>query len=403
MIVASPAWANEKQSLRETYDISVKLIEQTVMQVALPRKKAKTKKIPKSYLGRPVSNFTKTAYLNIINKAKNYIKSGDIFQVVPSQRWKMKYFLPGFSLYRSLRRTNPSPYMFYFDFYDFSIIGSSPEILVKVENDEDVTIRPMHRTRPRGLKKANKALEKELLNDEKLAEHLMLLDLGRNDIGRVSEVGSVKITESFVIERYSHVMHIVSNVKGKLFKGINNVTALLSGLRWNSFGSSKIRAMEIIDELESEKRGIFGGGVGYFGTSGNMDFCIAIRTAMLKDQNLYLQAGGGVVFDSDAETEFQETVNKSKALLKAAQDSIHFLEIRMLLIIDNYDSFTYNLYHYFGELGYEANIYRNDEITVDRIIELKPKGIVISRTLWSDKAGISIELVKAVAIRKYHF
>ena len=327
LIVASPAWANEKQPLRETYDISVKLIEQTVMQVALPRKKAKTKKIPKPYLGRPVSNFTKTAYLNIINKAKNYIKSGDIFQVVPSQRWKMKYLLPGFSLYRSLRRTNPSPYMFYFDFNDFSIIGSSPEILVKVENDEDVTIRPIAGTRPRGLsERQDKALEKELLNDEKeLAEHLMLLDLGRNDIGRVSEVGSVKITESFVIERYSHVMHIVSNVKGKLSKGINNVTALLSGLPAGTVsGAPKIRAMEIIDELESEKRGIFGGGVGYFGTSGHMDFCIAIRTAILKDQNLYLQAGGGVVFDSDAETEFQETVNKSKALLKAAQDSIHF-------------------------------------------------------------------------------
>ena len=327
LIVASPAWANDKQSLRETYDISIKLIEQTVMRVALPRKKGTTKKKPKSYLGRPVSNFTKTAYLNIINKAKNYIKSGDIFQVVPSQRWKMKYLLPGFSLYRSLRRTNPSPYMFYFDFNDFSIIGSSPEILVKIENDEDVTIRPIAGTRPRGLNESqDKALEKELLNDEKeLAEHLMLLDLGRNDIGRVSEVGSVKITESFVIERYSHVMHIVSNVKGKLSKGINNVTALLSGLPAGTVsGAPKIRAMEIIDELESEKRGIFGGGVGYFGTSGHMDFCIAIRTAILKEQNLYLQAGGGVVFDSDAETEFQETVNKSKALLKAAQDSIYF-------------------------------------------------------------------------------
>ena len=179
------------------------------MQVALPRKKQRQRKYL-SLIWRPVSNFTKTAYLNIINKAKNYIKSGDIFQVVPSQRWKMKYLLPGFSLYRSLRRTNPSPYMFYFDFNDFSIIGSSPEILVKVENDEDVTIRPIAGTRPRGLNEnQDKALEKELLNDQKeLAEHLMLLDLGRNDIGRVSEVGSVKITESFVIERYSHVMHM---------------------------------------------------------------------------------------------------------------------------------------------------------------------------------------------------
>ncbi len=327
LIVASPAWANEKRSLQKTYKNSVRLIEETVMQVALPRKKTKAKKKPKNYLGEPVSNFTKTAYLKIVNRAKEYIKSGDIFQVVPSQRWKMKYLLPGFSLYRSLRRTNPSPYMFYFNFNDFSIIGSSPEILVKVENDDDVTIRPIAGTRPRGLNQSeDKALENDLLNDKKeLAEHLMLLDLGRNDIGRVSKIGSVKITESFVIERYSHVMHIVSNVKGKLSKNVNNIRALLSGLPAGTVsGAPKIRAMEIIDELENEKRSIFGGGVGYFGASGQMDFCIAIRTAILKNQDLYLQAGGGVVFDSDAENEFQETVNKSKALIKAAEDSIHF-------------------------------------------------------------------------------
>ena len=327
LIVASPAWANDKQSLKNTYDNSVKIIEKAVSQVAQPRKKAKRKEIPYSYIGKPVSNFTKKAYLNIVNRAKEYIKSGDIFQVVPSQRWKMKYLLPGFSLYRSLRRTNPSPYMFYFDFGDFSIIGSSPEILVKVENGDEVTIRPIAGTRPRGLnEREDKLLENELLNDKKeLAEHLMLLDLGRNDIGRVSKIGSVKITESFVIERYSHVMHIVSNVNGKLSEDVNNVSALLSGLPAGTVsGAPKIRAMEIIDELENEKRSIFGGGVGYFGASGQMDFCIAIRTAILKNQRLYLQAGGGVVFDSDAETEFQETVNKSKALIKAAKDSIHF-------------------------------------------------------------------------------
>ena len=327
LIVASPAWANDKQSLKNTYDSSVKMIEKTVLQVAQPRKKAKRKEIPYSYIGKPVSNFTKKAYLNIVNRAKKYIKSGDIFQVVPSQRWKMRYLLPGFSLYRSLRRTNPSPYMFYFDFGDFSIIGSSPEILVKVENGDEVTIRPIAGTRPRGLnEREDKLLENELLNDKKeLAEHLMLLDLGRNDIGRVSKIGSVKITESFVIERYSHVMHIVSNVNGKLSEDVNNVRALLSGLPAGTVsGAPKIRAMEIIDELENEKRSIFGGGVGYFGASGQMDFCIAIRTAILKNQKLYLQAGGGIVFDSDAETEFQETVNKSKALIKAAKESIHF-------------------------------------------------------------------------------
>ncbi len=327
LIVASPAWANHKLSLQKTYNNSVKLIDEIVMQVALPRKKSRAKKKPKNYLGKPMSNFTKKAYLNIVDKAKEYIKSGDVFQVVPSQRWKMKYLLPGFSLYRSLRRTNPSPYMFYFDFIDFSIIGSSPEILVKVENEDEVTIRPIAGTRPRGLNESeDKALEKELLSDKKeIAEHLMLLDLGRNDIGRVSEIGSVKVTESFVIERYSHVMHIVSNVKGKLFKNVNNIRALLSGLPAGTVsGAPKIRAMEIIDELEKEKRSIFGGGVGYFGASGQMDFCIAIRTAILKNKNLYLQAGGGVVFDSDAEKEFQETVNKSKALIKAAEDSINF-------------------------------------------------------------------------------
>ncbi len=327
LIVASPAWATNKQSLKKTYSNAVKIIEQTVLQVALPRKKSKINKIPKSYLGKPVSNFTKAAYLDVVNRAKNYIKNGDIFQVVPSQRWKMKYLLPGIALYRSLRRTNPSPYMFYFNFIDFCIIGSSPEILVKVENNDEVTIRPIAGTRPRGNNEGeDKILENDLLNDKKeLAEHLMLLDLGRNDIGKVSKIGSVKITESFIIEKYSHVMHIVSNVKGKLSKGISNVSALLSGLPAGTVsGAPKIRAMEIIDELENVKRSIFGGGVGYFGSSGHMDFCIAIRTAVLKEKNLYLQAGGGVVFDSDAEKEFQETVNKSKALIKAAEDSIHF-------------------------------------------------------------------------------
>ena len=327
IIVASPVWAQKHLNLKEIYKKSVSLINLTVSQVELPRNKIKTKKKISKFLGSPKSNFSKNAYLDVVNKAKNYIKNGDIFQVVPSQRWMMRYLLPGFSLYRSLRRTNPSPYMFYFNFGDFSIIGSSPEILVKVDNGNEVTIRPIAGTRPRGRdEKEDKFLEKELLNDEKeLSEHLMLLDLGRNDIGRVSEINSVSVTESFVIEKYSHVMHIVSNVTGKLSRNVNNIRALLSGLPAGTVsGAPKIRAMEIIDELENDKRGIFGGGVGYFGSSGNMDFCIAIRTAILKDECLYLQAGGGVVFDSVAETEYQETVNKSKALIKAAEDSIYF-------------------------------------------------------------------------------
>ena len=254
-----------------------------------------------------------------MSKPKNY-KKGDIFQVVQA-KMEMKYLLRFH--YTGLRRTTIT-YMFYFNFIDFSIIGSSPEILVKVDDQDEVTIRPIAGTRPRGQNEIeDKTLENDLLNDKKeLAEHLMLLDLGRNDIGKVSKIGSVKITESFVIERYSHVMHIVSNVKGELSK-ISNVVPL-SGLAGTVSGAPKIRAMEIIDELENEKRNIFGGGVGYFGASGQMDFCIAIRTAILKNQNLYLQAGGGIVFDSDAETEFEETVNKSKALIKAAKESIHF-------------------------------------------------------------------------------
>ena len=322
LIVASPAWANDKQSLQKTYDNSVRLIKETVMQVALPRKKTKAKKKPKNYLGEPVSNFTKTAYLKIVNRAKEYIKSGDIFQVVPSQRWKMKYLLPGFSLYRSLRRTNPSPYMFYFNFSDFSIIGSSPEILVKVENDDEVTIRPIAGTRPRGLnEKEDKLLEKELLNDKKeLAEHLMLLDLGRNDTGKVSKINSVKVTESFKIERYSHVMHIVSNVEGIFNKKFGKFDTLLAGFPAGTVsGAPKIRAMEIIDELETTRRKVYAGGIGYFSANGDFDTCIALRTAISKNKKFYVQSGAGIVADSKPINEFNETVNKAKALIKALE------------------------------------------------------------------------------------
>ena len=210
--------------------------------------------------------------------------------------------------------------MFYFDFGDFSIIGSSPEILVKVENGDEVTIRPIAGTRPRGLnEREDKLLENELLNDKKeLAEHLMLLDLGRNDIGRVSKIGSVKITESFVIERYSHVMHIVSNVNGKLSEDVNNVSALLSGLPAGTVsGAPKIRAMEIIDELETSKRKVYAGGIGYFAANGEFDTCIALRTAVAKNKKFYVQAGAGIVADSKPKNEYEETVNKAKALINA--------------------------------------------------------------------------------------
>jgi anthranilate synthase component 1 len=259
----------------------------------------------------------------MVGIAKDYIRAGDIFQVVPSQRWCQDFDLPPFSLYRALRRTNPSPYMFYFNFGGFQVVGASPEILVRVK-DRTVTIRPIAGTRPRGKTHAeDAALEAELLADPKeCAEHLMLLDLGRNDVGRVAKTGTVDPDEQFIIERYSHVMHIVSNVNGELAPEHDALSALLAGLPAGTVsGAPKVRAMQIIDELESEKRGVYGGGVGYFSAQGDMDICIALRTAVIKDEKLYVQAGGGVVFDSDPEAEFQETIAKSRALMQAARDA----------------------------------------------------------------------------------
>ena len=274
----------------------------------------------------PTSNFTKDEYKAAVIKAKNYINNGDIFQVVPSQRWTQNFSYSPFSLYRSLRRTNPSPFMFYFNFGEFQVIGASPEILVRVFGKE-VTVRPIAGTRPRGkTPEEDKQLEEDLLADKKeLAEHLMLLDLGRNDVGRVAKIGSVKPTEQFVIERYSHVMHIVSNVVGQLSDEHDAVSAFFAGMPAGTVsGAPKVRAMEIIDELEPEKRGVYGGGVGYFSSGGDMDMCIALRTAVLKGNKLHIQAGGGVVFDSDPEAEYMETVHKSNAIRRAAADAAMF-------------------------------------------------------------------------------
>ncbi|AWB48358.1 anthranilate synthase component I [Gemmobacter aquarius] len=274
-------------------------------------------------VGEAQSNFTHDGYKAAVEKAKDYIRAGDIFQVVPSQRWAQRFELPPFALYRSLRRTNPSPFMFFFNFGGFQVIGASPEILVRLR-DGEVTVRPIAGTRKRGATaEEDKALELDLLADQKeLAEHLMLLDLGRNDVGRVAKLGTVRPTEQFIIERYSHVMHIVSNVVGEIADGEDALSALLAGLPAGTVsGAPKVRAMEIIDELEPEKRGIYGGGLGYFAANGEMDFCIALRTAVLKDETLYIQAGGGVVYDSDPEAEYQETVNKSRALRRAAEDA----------------------------------------------------------------------------------
>ncbi len=269
----------------------------------------------------PVSNFTHAGYLQAVEKAKDYIRAGDIFQVVPSQRWTQDFTLPPFALYRSLRRANPSPFMFFFNFGGFQVVGASPEILVRVFGRE-VTIRPIAGTRPRGATpEEDAALEADLLADEKeCAEHLMLLDLGRNDVGRVAKIGSVRPTEEFVIERYSHVMHITSNVVGELSDDHDALSALLAGLPAGTLsGAPKVRAMEIIDELEPEKRGIYGGGLGYFSAAGDMDMCIALRTAIVKDGKLYTQAGGGVVYDSDPQAEFEETEHKARAIRIAAE------------------------------------------------------------------------------------
>jgi anthranilate synthase component 1 len=322
VILVAPAWHHDGSDAKKSYENASKLINSAIRK--LEKELAETRDLgsPKN-INPPVSNFSKADYLKAVAKAKEYISAGDIFQVVPSQRWSQDFNLPPFSLYRSLRRTNPSPFMFFFNFGDFQIIGASPEILVRVF-DNQITIRPIAGTRPRGKTvEQDKALEIELLNDKKeLAEHLMLLDLGRNDVGRVSKIGTVTPTEEFIIERYSHVMHIVSNVVGELAPEYDALSAFFAGMPAGTVsGAPKVRAMEIIDELEPEKRGVYGGGVGYFSAAGDMDMCIALRTAILKNQKLYIQAGGGVVYDSTPEDEYMETVHKSNAIRRAAADA----------------------------------------------------------------------------------
>ena len=265
------------------------------------------------------SNTTKNRFLSMVHKAKNYIKLGDIFQVVLSQRFEAKLTKKPIDIYKKLRVTNPSPFMFFFNFNDFQIIGASPEILVRLR-DNKVTVRPIAGTRPRGkTEKEDKLYEKDLLKDKKeLSEHLMLLDLGRNDAGKVSEINSVKVTESFIIERYSHVMHIVSNVVGKYNKKFSKFKSLLAGFPAGTVsGAPKIRAMEIIDELETTKRKVYAGGIGYFSANGEFDTCIALRTAVAKKGKFYVQAGAGIVADSKPLKEYEETVNKAKALINA--------------------------------------------------------------------------------------
>ena len=265
------------------------------------------------------SNTTKVKFKSLVKKAKSYIEKGDIFQVVLSQRFERKFNKKPIEIYNYLRKSNPSPFMFYFNYKDFNILGSSPEILVRLRKGE-VTIRPIAGTRPRGKNnKEDKKYELDLLKDKKeLAEHLMLLDLGRNDVGKVSKINSVKVTEKFKVERYSHVMHIVSNVIGKFNNKFSLFETLLSGFPAGTVsGAPKIRAMEIIDELEKNKRKLYAGGIGYFTPNGEFDTCIALRTALIKNNKFYVQAGAGIVADSKPEKEYAETINKAKALMRA--------------------------------------------------------------------------------------
>jgi anthranilate synthase component 1 len=277
-------------------------------------------------LVKPTSNTTPSEFKRMVARAKDYIAAGDIFQVVLSQRFDLPFALPPFAFYRALRRINPSPYLYFLNFGDFAVAGSSPEIMVKTASGV-VTIRPIAGTRRRGAtQREDTALEAELLADPKeRAEHLMLLDLGRNDVGRVAEIGSVKVTDQFFVERYSQVMHIVSNVEGRLRRDCGPLDALAAGFPAGTVsGAPKVRAMQIIDELEKEKRSLYAGCVGYFSAGEQMDTCIALRTALLKDGRMYVQAGAGIVADSEPEFEQQECINKAMALFRAADEAKRF-------------------------------------------------------------------------------
>ena len=277
------------------------------------------KKIYRKKISKIKSNMSKKYFKSIVLNAKKQIKIGNIFQVVLSQRFQTQLTKSPLEIYKKLRVTNPSPFMYFFNFSDFQIIGASPEILVRLRNNK-VTVRPIAGTRPRGKnKKMDKFYKKDLLKDKKeLAEHLMLLDLGRNDVGKVAKINSVKVTENFKIEKYSHVMHIVSNVEGTFNKKNSKIDTLLSGFPAGTVsGAPKIKAMEIIDSLEKTKRKVYAGGIGYFSANGDFDTCIALRTALAKENKFYVQAGAGIVADSKPENEYRETVNKAKALINA--------------------------------------------------------------------------------------
>ncbi|MGE0718599.1 MAG: anthranilate synthase component I [Alphaproteobacteria bacterium] len=326
MTIVTPARVEDGVGARAAYDRARERLADVLadLERSLPHRREPAggaEEVP-----APRSNMTPERFRWMVERCKDYIAAGDAFQVVPSQRFSVPFRLPPMALYRALRRLNPSPFLFNLDLGGFAIVGSSPEILVRLR-DETVTIRPLAGTRRRGANALeDKELSDDLLSDPKeLAEHLMLLDLGRNDVGRVSRVGTVKVTEQFAVEYYSHVMHIVSNVEGTISPDYDALSALVAGFPAGTVsGAPKVRAMEIIEELEEERRGIYAGCVGYFAANGAMDTCIALRTALVKDGTMYVQAGGGVVADSDPESEYQETVNKARALFRAAEEAVRF-------------------------------------------------------------------------------
>ncbi|MEO1192546.1 MAG: anthranilate synthase component I [Pseudomonadota bacterium] len=325
--LCTPVWPSTEVSAKAAYGRAMERLADVVADFdrAVPPQRA-TREEVEPLPDAPDSNVTREQYESMVMTAKDYILAGDAFQIVLSQRFSLPFSLSPFALYRALRRLNPSPFLVYCNFGDVSLVASSPEILVRLRGDT-VTIRPLAGTRKRGKDNVeDQALEAELLADPKeLAEHLMLLDLGRNDVGRVAALRSVSVTEQFAIERYSHVMHIVSNVEGRLREGFEAIDALIAGFPAGTLsGAPKVRAMEIIEELEPDRRGLYGGCIGYFGANGDMDSCIALRTAVVTGGRIFVQAGAGVVADSDPEAEFRECQQKASAVIRAAEEAVRF-------------------------------------------------------------------------------
>ncbi|MFY9287795.1 MAG: anthranilate synthase component I [Alphaproteobacteria bacterium] len=321
--LVTPVWFQKDQTAEAAYQGAKERLDRAMCDLKKPSSEEVIQKSA-TPMPEPTANMSESDFVSMVQRAKEYIKAGDIFQVVLSQRFSLPFKLPPLSLYRTIRRLDPSPFLYFFDLKNFSVVGSSPEILVRVR-DNKVTIRPIAGTRPRGIgNKSDSELAAELLTDPKeLAEHLMLLDLGRNDVGRVAKVGSVKVTSRNTIEYYKHVMHIVSNVEGELDPKHSSLDALMGGFPAGTVsGAPKVRAMEIIAELEPDRRGVYAGCIGYLGSNGTLDTAIAIRTAVIKDGVMHVQAGAGIVYDSDPQSEYRECVAKARGMMRAAEETL---------------------------------------------------------------------------------